>query len=682
MGLPAGFKVESKVPEGFVPEGFVLEGGAARRPAPLLHRPEPGTLEADLGLAAPRRSPMEEAAREALALSYTLRPGVYPDQNEPKIGMPTQPIGEIRRPEEGGMTALTQLHRRAKQAAPLGYPFEAAKELVNLPYRAVHGYEPGEGGVMPGELLEVAATAVTPQLLAGGLPLQAQKLARGGRLLKESPLLKGIMQDIETALRRGEVGLIEPVEALRRGGLGAAQAKAVAEQLKGRNLLEAVQTYQGALRDLAKGATTEKQVFEKIGVAKLAEDGTFDILKSLGVTDDTAKVFIRHFAVERTEPLEAIRRLAKTPAQRLAKLKISPDAITNPFLPVRGGLREKLTKSTSEFLIPEAVMSLDQNALRVHNNALETYRSIDQSIYAFQQQLGKIFGGMSKENRVLVGKRLDNVLQPSQVSPRINAVTDAARNKVLETLAGPGWHDLKMKDKYLSNYFPWIFDRKRGHAPIDLLQAIAERNAGGAEAYAVLDELAKGKALDAAYRMLKKNPKSYFFGNISLHRLSETGPVTHDAFSALNYYVHGAVRKYYMDRFYDSSRRLLPSIEDADLRKYTLDYINAFRGLAEGKGRKTFDTMRTMQAWAKLGLPNLTSPLLNLSQTTINTYTVVGAPTLLRAMRVRFTPEGAKLLKKSGVFLDVAKHEITEPLGRAMQSGSEALLFLFNKSKA
>src|SRR3990172_1625124 len=181
--------------------------------------------------------------------------------------------------------------------------------------------------------------------------------------------------------------------------------------------------------------------------------------------------------------------------------------------------------------------------------------------------------------------------------------------------------------------------------------------------------------------MTKKTPKQYFFGNISLHRLSDAGPITHDAFTAANFYVHGAVRKYYMDRFYTTARRLYPAIDDVDIRNYTMEYVQAFRGLAEGKFRVTSDTLRTMQAWAKLGLPNLTSPLLNLSQTSINTYAVVGAPALIKALGKRFTSEGAALLQKSGVFLDVAKHEISEPVGKAMQGGSQVLLYLFNKSE-
>lgn len=564
----------------------------------------------------------------------------------------------------------------------LGYanlPFQAALNLPNIPEDLLHGYDPGTTGPGFGDVLAVGTLATLP---FGKLPFAASAARELKSLLGSSPV-KGVMKDIEAAMKAGEGGAIDAVGALKSAGLSGSAAKDVAQQIRGRNLLEAVQNYQGSLKIMLAGkAKNTEEAFKNIGIVKMAEDDTFKILRSLGVSDEAAPVFIRHFAAAYSEPLDTLEKLASTPAAKLAALKLRPGDITNPFLAVKGKARMALTKAGADFLLPETVMSSDQSSLRLYNTALQTERDIDQGIYMFQQRLDKALGGMSRESRILVGKRLDGILQVEDVSPKINRVADQLRVNVLESLAGPQWHNLEVKGQYLSDYFPHFLDMKRGSAPKDLLKVIAEKMAVDKKVvFDTLPVLEQGKLLDQAYRVLKASPRQYFFGNISMHRMAEGEAKSYDAFQALNHYVHGAVRKFYMDRLYDASKRLIPVVEDPAIRDYSMSFINGFRGLAEGKGRKTFDTLRTMQAWAKLGLPNFTSPLLNLSQTSINTYTVAGAPTLVRALALRYSDEGRQLLQKSGVFLDVAKHETGEPVTRALQQGSEVLLYLFNKSE-
>lgn len=624
------------------------------------------------------------------ALDIRVPSGVYPgfEQKELRAASPSLPSSTSYKPER----YLAKFHRRVKEATGLNappepgpnarallYPITAAFEALNAPINLYKGYEPGATGEGIGDVLFGAAAATAPFGKLGATSALSKAALKGGPLalggLKGTRLAKGAEADLRSAIRAGKFTSIPP-EALKEVGA----TKAITQQLKGRELLTAVQDYQGALREVAEGAKTSKQVFERVGIAKAAEEGVFGILKSLGVADDeTAKVFIRHFAAEKAEPLRTLTKLLETPEKKLRKLQLAPNAIVNPFLPVRGPVRTKMTQGLEYFLLPETVMSLDQSALRVYRTTLDAQRGIEQARYGFKQTIDKAFKGLSHEQEKAVGHMLNGEDAGIPITAAMRKAFVRSR-AVLETLAGPKWNDLKVKGKYLQDYLPGVFDKKRGDAPIDLLRTIAESQAIKAnpeKPFASLSTAEQGKLLDGAYFLLKQQPRSYWFGNISRSRLPDTELVNFRAREVLHYYIDGAVRKAYMDRAYKSAQRLYPQIADMDIRNYTMDFVHGFRGLDLGKGRRVADTLRTMQAWAKLGLPNLTAPVQNASQNA-NTYAKVGLPIFTQAVRLRFSDEGRKLLQKSGVFLDVAKHEMNDAVEQTLQTGSGVLLSAFN----
>lgn len=494
--------------------------------------------------------------------------------------------------------------------------------------------------------------------------------------------LKGTIAGLDAAFKEGRgggaIGAVNAVNTLQERGLSTSSAKQVMRQIKGQNLLIAVQDYQRALKTLTAGAKTGSKVFKNIGVAKLAEDGVFDVLKSAGVTDDSAKVFIEHFAKSSSEPIETLGRLAKTSPSKLSELNLVPGAVEDPFLPPRGALRTKVTEGLEKFLLPKTVMSLDQGALRIHNTALEAQRSIDKARYLFKNDVDAAIKGLSDQQAGAVAHMLNGEKSAVPVTPEMKNAFGSLR-RILNTLAGPKWNNLKMKSKYLEDYLPGIFESRKG-ASADVLRLAAEHLAGSAAKYAALSVREQGRLLDQAYIMLGKPPSQAWFGNISLHRLPETELTNFKLREVMHKYVDGAVRKAYMDKVYDSAQNIIPTIADPDIRNYTMDFLRGFRNVTEGKGGRTFTALRTMQAWAKLGLPNLTAPLQNLTQNA-NTYAVVGGPTLARATRLRFSTEGKVLLDKSGVFLDVAKHELDDALLTALNSTSTLILYGFNWSE-
>src|SRR3990172_7811514 len=264
-----------------------------------------GRQEKYLSLKSPFVDPGEVTAAD---LALVMKAGVYPQsltspggmafratpaaQVEQEQAFPSEikPKSYARKFHEltmkrSGLTPEAGPIRTALGAAL--YPINTAFELANLPENLLRGYEPGEAGTGLGDVLAGAAAATAP---FGRLPVAGMRGADLTRTLKMSGV-KGVIKDISEAVKRGEGGLIDPYEALKEVGIGGRAASKLVTQIKGNDLLEAVQNYQGSLRELTKGVTTEAKVIQKAVVAEMAQDSTFSILKSLGVPDDAAKVF-------------------------------------------------------------------------------------------------------------------------------------------------------------------------------------------------------------------------------------------------------------------------------------------------------------------------------------------------------------------------------------------------------
>jgi hypothetical protein len=110
-------------------------------------------------------------------------------------------------------------------------------------------------------------------------------------------------------------------------------------------------------------------------------------------------------------------------------------------------------------------------------------------------------------------------------------------------------------------------------------------------------------------------------------------------------------------------------------------FVKGLTGGGTAKGMAGM--MKMIQADAKLGW-NFLSPLINLSQTSVNTYTKVGLRTLKEAIKLRSTPKGQRLISKSGVTSEVPKHELVPEELLSMPKFakmSDVLLTMFNWSE-
>lgn len=274
-------------------------------------------------------------------------------------------------------------------------------------------------------------------------------------------------------------------------------------------------------------------------------------------------------------------------------------------------------------------------------------------------------------------------------SPAVKQAAEITRRHILNPIAR--MHKLPAQGRFLQDYFPHIMTPEG--MPRDIVEGYARSLAGGDEAWRALSSAEQGSRLRQAMEAVRTLPEESTFGSISKHRFTDISPEYDDPVRIMARYVRGATKKFYVDKILKTADEALPKM-DSGLREYAVRYIDDFRGIPhsgevmtnemirtkldalEAKGgikagvahlyqkmfgttsREAANVAKAITADAKLGA-NLFSPIQNLSQTTINTYTKVGYRGLYQAMKMRGTDQGQRLLQKSGVFYDVAKYDFS-----------------------
>jgi hypothetical protein len=209
------------------------------------------------------------------------------------------------------------------------------------------------------------------------------------------------------------------------------------------------------------------------------------------------------------------------------------------------------------------------------------------------------------------------------------------------------------------------------------------------------------------------NVKKVNFGPFDFRRLAETTPGLRDLDKIASIYVRGFGRKVAITRFLKRANVLRPQIKDEHLRRYAKKYIEQYAGKVPtsptdawfARTKDAIPLLRNMnvtaaglagaatsvQFMAKLGF-NLFSPLLNLTQTVINTIPAVGAIRTFGAMPAaaaaillpnKLNPFAKDLarLKKSGI-LDSLNVKFERPhFDGAAEKIQNATAWLFDKSE-
>ncbi len=175
---------------------------------------------------------------------------------------------------------------------------------------------------------------------------------------------------------------------------------------------------------------------------------------------------------------------------------------------------------------------------------------------------------------------------------------------------------LKPDGQQIDNYLPFYFDR------------MFERKGVSKDAAA---ELAQELGIDVnlAYQILEKaNPKNVKFGSFDMERLGWILPGMRDPEKRFEIYHKGFARKIAVTRFLRVANPLNSKIQDPQLRDLAHKYINQYAGRPLDGGLSPIDAQAAgwltgIQYMAKIGF-NPWSPVLNLTQTIINTVPAMG----------------------------------------------------------
>ena len=259
------------------------------------------------------------------------------------------------------------------------------------------------------------------------------------------------------------------------------------------------------------------------------------------------------------------------------------------------------------------------------------------------------------------------------------------------------------KEKLIKDYYTMAFTEKV--APRDMLQTMAAQLAkddglfGGIEIAANLpkSEVAvtkfqslspevQGQYFERARVVLKSIPKEIWYGPTSAPRSGAATGVITDIEDTTRQYVHGSLRKIYLDKTRNEIVGNVAKLGDPSLRNYALDYFDQIKGVltdserittmrlskmveeAEAGGylkiakaakmlvpRVASAKLRALQFNAKIG-GNLFSPFQNIvSQTGLNTTVEFGVPKVFSAVKeyagmgVHSREQISKLLTAAGI---------------------------------
>jgi hypothetical protein len=392
--------------------------------------------------------------------------------------------------------------------------------------------------------------------------------------------------------------------------------------------------------------------------------------------------------------------------------------------PAASNFHRALTLQLNKISHPETVLDLEKGGSTIYESLHEAYHHTTIDVNKLENILRGATAGFNANDQALLASVLRGKIDPATTSPRVQQAAVIIRKRILDAIARlPHWEvlgepgktaSLMKQGRYLDDYLT-IFFNKAG-TPRDVILEYAKGMAAKqGVAYEALDAAGQSKLLDEAASLLDKIPQHVFFGPISKHRLTSAVPDMENAADIVSRYIRGSLKKYYLDQALRDVKAIEPTLSPA-LRLYTQGYVRAFRGvpgsaevMSDASIRAMLDGLEGMrggkiiakvyrtlfgtttremanlakmiQADAKMGA-NLFSPIQNISQTTINTYAKAGEMNFIRAIKLRFSPEGAKLLKRSGVFLDVAKYDVLpEELIGMKGKITGWLLYGFNKSE-
>lgn len=453
----------------------------------------------------------------------------------------------------------------------------------------------------------------------------------------------------------------------------------------------------------------------KLGVEGFTQYNTEESLRALGYKAEQTKALMEK-ALKPFAGKDTLVKMATEGLPDASLISTTPTSAANAVVSradeIGGGFHRALTLMLKDVSHPETVLSLEEPGKVVYSTMRNAERRIVRDVSRLEKVLLGATEGLSKEQLTQVGMILDGQ-KVQGAAPSVELAAKTIRRHILDPIAK--MHGLDKEGRLLADYFPHFFNEQG--VPIDVIDVFAKELAAKQElVWEKLSSVQQGKFIEQATEALRKLPQQTFFGPISKHRLTENVPFNFNAADVTARYIRGAIKKYYLDDALLSVRASMPSMSPA-LKEYTVQFVNAFRGVpvrgevmtnqgiaamldamekVPGVGKKMassyqtlfgtssrefFNTLKMVQADAKLGA-NLFSPIQNLSQTSINTYTKVGGKTLVDALKMRYTTKGKELLERSGVFYDVAKYDLMpEELAGIKAKFTDKLLFLFNKSE-
>ena len=312
-------------------------------------------------------------------------------------------------------------------------------------------------------------------------------------------------------------------------------------------------------------------------------------------------------------------------------------------------------------------------------NRIGLYRDTKQLLdhYGDPERVARILERAGEDPAIL--DDLEGYLSPElkAVSDRWSEIFEWTRKKGVEA----GFLKPEQKiETYLPFYYDSFFQRhpeRIKDAAVDLAQEL-------------------GIPTHYAEQILKQaNPKNVKVGSFDLERLLWLLPGMRDPNQRFEIYSKGFARKMAVTGFLREANKLYPKIQDPHIRELAHEYINQYAGRPASSQSyqwgRIAGILTGLQYTAKIGF-NLWSPLLNLTQTVINTVPQVGltrtAVMIPRAMMATLLP--AKLnpfvrdivrLQRAGI-LDTFSAKFERPKFHGVaESVQEAAGFLFDKTE-
>ena len=339
-------------------------------------------------------------------------------------------------------------------------------------------------------------------------------------------------------------------------------------------------------------------------------------------------------------------------AQRSTKALTSKQA-SEVLLVLAGAQPPGITPWDYYVTSPSVVLGQSLAGARIYRTAEDNYFLQQELSNRFIHNYNKAVAGLTKDEKnqiALYRLRLDEngvrVIRPKALPPKLKAINDQLTRFVFEPIFQRGVKEkLITPDRHIDDYLSYYRD-----------DAYRLNRRGRAE-YAAQLAQELGLPLHVAEKILEEaNIKKVTFGPFDYRRLAETSPGLRDLDRISEIYIKGFARKVAVTRFLAVANKTRPKIQDEHLRKYAKRYIDQYAGKARTESTDAYlerlkqsvpllrkldvsaagiaGTATSVQFMAKLGF-NLFSPVLNLTQTVINTCR--GG----RAAHVRVLPKAA-----------------------------------------